>query len=76
MSRPVTLGQVLRAWQEGVIDYRDAMQLSAVETLDDLYEAAHLNGVPIRTTLTATEREHALEVAPIIREGIAAARAA
>lgn len=74
MSVLIALNDVLRAWQDGRIDYREAMRLSGADTLNELYEAAHLSRVPIRTTFTAGELAHGREVAPIIREGITAAR--
>ncbi len=67
MGRLVTLNDVLRAWQAGQIGYREAMRLSGADTLDDLYEAAELSDVPIRTTFTPEELRHGREVAPLLR---------
>lgn len=50
--RLMTLRDILVAWQAGDIGYRRAMDLAQIDTLDELYEAAHLSGVKIRTKLT------------------------
>lgn len=48
---------ILVAWQDGQIDYREAMALTACENLFQLYQACRSNGVPLRKTLTPKERE-------------------
>lgn len=65
--RLLTLHDILIAWQGGEIGYRRAMQLAQIETLDELYEAAHNSGVAIRTTLTSDEEAMARIVADLIR---------
>lgn len=64
----ITLNQILRAWQSDEIDYRTAMDLAQVETLDELYDAAMLSNVPLRTTLTEAENRQADFVAEVIRQ--------
>ena len=48
---------ILQAWQDGVIDYREAMKLTACESMFELYQACRSSGVPIRSNLTAKEME-------------------
>jgi hypothetical protein len=48
---------ILQAWQDGVIDYREAMKLTACESLFELYQACRSSGVPIRGDLTAEEMQ-------------------
>lgn len=71
----LTLHDILVAWQEDRIDYREAIRLAKIDTLDELYEAADLSGVEIRTTLHDFEDRQADLVADLIR-GQARARAA
>jgi len=63
----LTLHDILVAWQAGEIGYRRAMQLAKIDTLDELYEAANLSGVEIRTKLTSDEEAMAKIVADLIR---------
>jgi hypothetical protein len=63
----LTLHDILVAWQAGEIGYRRAMQLAQIDTLDELYEAANLSGVAIRTRLTSDEEAMAKIVANLIR---------
>jgi hypothetical protein len=63
----LTLHDILVAWQAGEIGYRRAMQLAQVDTLDELYEAANLSGVEIRSKLTSDEDAMAKIVADLIR---------
>ena len=65
--RLLTLHDILIAWQAGDIGYRRAMQLAQIETLDELYEAAHLSGVAIRAAPTSDEQAMANVVADLIR---------
>lgn len=65
--RPVTLHEILVAWQTGKIGYRDALELAQIDTLDELSEAAHLSGVRIRTELTPDELAMASIVGDLIR---------
>lgn len=53
--KSLTLYDLLVAWQAGHMSYREALHLSQIETLDELYDAAALNGVQIRTTMTPEE---------------------
>lgn len=46
---------ILAAWQAGDINYREAMELTASESLFELYEACRSSGVPLRKDLTARE---------------------
>jgi hypothetical protein len=46
---------ILRAWQDGAIGYRDAMRLTACENLFELCQACRSGGVTIRGDLTAEE---------------------
>lgn len=65
--RLLTLHDILIAWQAGDIGYRRAMQLAQIDTLDELYEAAHLSGVAIRAAPTFDEEAMAKVVADLIR---------
>ncbi len=65
--RLITLHDILVAWQAGDIGYRRAMQLAQIDTLDELYEAAHNSGVQINTKLTSDEEAMANVVADLIR---------
>jgi hypothetical protein len=67
MKRPATLYDLLVAWQAGQIGYREAMERAQIETLDELYEAAHASGVTISPELTPAERRQAAEVVPLLR---------
>lgn len=64
---PATLHDILVAWQAGRIGYRRALELAQIDTLDELYEAANLSGVEIRTQLTTEEQAMAQVVADLIR---------
>lgn len=46
---------ILLAWQAGDIGYREAMELTASESLFELYEACRSSGVPLRKRLTRHE---------------------
>jgi hypothetical protein len=48
---------ILQAWQDGTISYREAMKLTACESLFELYQACRSSGVAIRGDLTATEAQ-------------------
>lgn len=65
--RLLTLHDILVAWQAGEIGYRRALQLAQIDTLDELYEAAHDSRVPISSKLTSDEEAMAGIVADLIR---------
>ncbi len=65
--RLVTLHDILVAWQAGELGYRRAMQLAQIDTLDELYEAAHHSGVAIRSAPTVDEEGMADIIADLIR---------
>lgn len=46
---------ILQAWQDGKIGYREAMRLTASENLFELYQACRSSGVQIRAELTERE---------------------
>lgn len=46
---------ILQAWQDGDIGYREAMRLTACESLFELYQACRSSGVSVRSELTAEE---------------------
>jgi hypothetical protein len=46
---------ILQAWQDGSIGYRQAMRLTACESLFELYQACRSSGVAIRAVLTDQE---------------------
>ena len=71
----LTLYDILTAWQQDEIDYREALRLAKIDTLDELYEAADLSGVAIRTELDDVEDRQATLIADLIR-GQARLRAA
>lgn len=66
--RLLTLHDILVAWQADEIGYRRAMVLAQIDTLDELYEAAALSGVEIRTQLTPGESSMAKIVGELIRD--------
>lgn len=68
--RLLTLHDVLTAWQNGYIGYREALERAHIDTLDELYEAAANSGVPIRTKLSADEAHMAHIVAPLIKQNL------
>lgn len=63
----LTLHDILVAWQQDHIDYREALRLARIDTLDELYEAADLSGVELRTRLHDFEDRQADLVAGLIR---------
>lgn len=63
----LTLHNTLVAWQAGEIGYRRALQLARIDTLNELYEAAALSGVQVRTKPTSDEQAMAKVVADLIR---------
>ncbi len=65
--RLLTLHDILVVWQAGEIGYRRAMELAQIDTLDDLYEAAHDSRVPISNNLSSDEKAMASIVADLIR---------
>jgi hypothetical protein len=46
---------ILQAWQDGIIDYREAMRLTDCESLFELYQACRSSGVSLRSALTDRE---------------------
>jgi hypothetical protein len=46
---------ILQAWQDGSIGYREAMRLTDCESLFELYQACRSSGVTIRAVLTDQE---------------------
>ncbi len=71
----LTLHDILAAWQQDRVDYREAMRIARIDTLDELYEAASLSGVAIRSRLYDFEDHQADFIADLIR-GQARLRAA
>lgn len=65
--RLLTLHDILTAWQAGEIGYRRALQLAQIDTLDELYDAANLSGVAIRTQPNAAEAAMAEIVGDLLR---------
>ena len=63
----LTLHGILVAWQADRVDYREALRLAKIDTLDELYEAAELSGVGIRTQLHDFADRQADLVADLIR---------
>lgn len=72
IMRLLTLHDVLTAWQNGDISYREALERAHIDTLDELYEAAANSGVSVRTQLTPDETKMAHLVAPLIKQIISA----
>lgn len=64
---PKTLHEILTAWQAGKFGHRKALELTGIDTLDELYEAMALSGVAIRTHLNADEEAMAKIVAELIK---------
>ena len=48
---------ILQAWQDGSIGYREAMRLTGCESLFELYQACRSSGVAIRSVLTDREMQ-------------------
>lgn len=67
MKKLLALHDILTAWQAGEIGYRRALELSQIETLDELYEAAELSNVPIRDRPNPDEIASARLVADLVR---------
>lgn len=63
----MSLHDILTAWQAGEMPYRTALDLAQIDTLDELYDAAELSGVPIRTCISEKENRQAKIVANLIR---------
>ena len=66
--RLATLNDILMAWQGAQIGYRRALELAQIDTLGELYEAAILSGVEIRTFQTREELAMAEIVTDLIRQ--------
>lgn len=67
---PLSLFDILTAWQDGRMDYRRALDLAQIETLGELYDAAELSGVPIRIAPSSDELRQAELVADLIRDQV------
>lgn len=70
LSRPASLHEILVAWQDGAIGYREALARARLDTLDELYEAAELSGVALSGDLDPAEREQARMVAALLRDQV------
>jgi hypothetical protein len=46
---------ILQAWQDGDVGYREAMKLTDCESLFELYQACRSSGVAFRSVLTDQE---------------------
>jgi hypothetical protein len=46
---------ILQAWQDGTIGYREAIALTACENLFELFQACRSSGVDLRRDLTPEE---------------------
>nr|WP_294502035.1 hypothetical protein [uncultured Rhodopila sp.] len=46
---------ILQAWQDGAISYREAMTLTGCENLFELYQACRSSRVALRSVLTDRE---------------------
>jgi hypothetical protein len=55
INRPVSLHDILVAWQKGTLSARLAMQLSGIDNIGELYVAAASSGVRLRKTLLPAE---------------------
>ena len=64
----MSLHDILVAWQNGEMSYRHALDLAQIDTLDELYEAAALSGVVLRTRLTDAEDASATLLAQLLRD--------
>jgi hypothetical protein len=65
-----TLNDILTAWQAGKISYRQALELTGIDNLFDLYQAAISSDVKIRTALIPREQR----IADAVTAAIKAAR--
>lgn len=66
----LSLHDILIAWRDGRIDYRQAMDLAQIDTLGELYTAAELSGVRLRSEPTEEELRQAEIVAGLIRDHV------
>ncbi len=66
-----TVHDVVQAWQDGVIGYRQAARLAGCDGLSELYAACFSSGVSLRTTLLPEEEKSVATVAPLIAEALA-----
>ena len=66
-----TVHDVVQAWQDGVIGYRQAARLAGCDGLSELYAACLSSGVSLRTTLLPEEEMSVATVAPLIAEALA-----
>ena len=64
---PVTLHDVLVAWQNGRLTARQAMARSGIDTIAGLYGAARSSAVPVRKTLLVREKAAADAATAAIR---------
>ena len=62
-----SLYDILSAWQAGRISYRQALDLTGIDSLFDLYQAAFSSDVKIRTTLLPREHRIANAVTAAIK---------
>lgn len=68
LIRPASLYDILVAWQADEIGYREALERAKLDTLDELYDAAELSGVPLSIDLKPAELEQARVVGAILRD--------
>ena len=66
-KRLLSLHDILVAWQAGEVSYHTALDLTQIDTLDELYEAAAMSGVALRVALTTDEKAMAEIGGPLIR---------
>jgi hypothetical protein len=76
MPYPMGVFEALEAWQQGEITYRRALRLVGVDTIADLYAAAHSSGVSIRVEASAPEVELADHAVNLINRHVEALVAA
>lgn len=67
MKQAASLHDLLVAWQAAEIGYREAMERAQIDTLDELYDAAHLSGVPISAALTPEEQRQVAAVVELLK---------
>ncbi len=66
-----TVHDVVQAWQDGVIGYRQAARLAGCDGLSELYAACLSSGVSLRTALLPHEEKAVAAVSPLIADALA-----
>lgn len=66
----MSLHEILTAWRDGRMDYRQAMDLAQIDTLGELYTAAELSSVRLPPEPSDEELYQAEIVSALIRDHV------